>query len=266
MLKIAFLAVLQGIAEFLPISSSGHLVISQHLLGIQAEGVRLDVCLHAGTLISIFVYYRKTLFRLCLNCFSPNIEKNARYEAWMFVVKLLVSTVPAVLAYFLFEENIKALFENARMVGALLVFTGIVLVGTRFLPVGKKNVSFTGAVFMGLGQAFALLPGVSRSGMTLAGARAGGVAGERAAEFSFLMSTPLIVGALLLEIIKSTGENPVNAAEQASWPMLIFGMAIAAIVGYFSLAILVRALKGRWFWLFGPYCIIAGLVTVLFVR
>mgnify|MGYP003295066851 CR=1 FL=1 len=103
MLKIAFLAFLQGVAEFLPISSSGHLVISQHFLGINIDGVRLDVCLHAGTLISIFVFYRKTICRLFLRCFSPRAAGAERREAWSFVLKIFLSTAPAVLIYFLFS-------------------------------------------------------------------------------------------------------------------------------------------------------------------
>lgn len=265
MLKILFLSFLQGVAEFLPVSSSGHLVISQHFLGIQAEGVRLDVCLHAGTLISIFIFYRKTVLGLLSRCFRFAAPAAERREAWLFVSKLLASTVPAVLIYFLFEKNIKEFFENAKMVGALLMFTGAVLIGTRYLPRGKKNVGFSRALLMGIGQALALLPGVSRSGMTLAAARAGGVDGEKAAEFSFLMSTPLIIGALILEILKSPGATPAETAAQASWPMMIFAMAVAALVGYFSLAVLVKVLNGRWFWLFGPYCIAAGLATVLLV-
>lgn len=265
MLKIAFLAFLQGVAEFLPISSSGHLVISQHFLGINIDGVRLDVCLHAGTLISIFVFYRKTICRLFLRCFSPRAAGAERREAWSFVLKIFLSTAPAVLIYFLFEKNIKEFFENAKMVGALLMFTGAVLIGTRYLPRGVKDVGFLRAVLMGLGQAVALLPGVSRSGMTLASARAGGVEPEKAAEFSFLMSAPLIMGALVIELLKSFNETPEEAASQVPWFMLLIGMAIAAVVGYFSLKILVKALKGRWFWIFGPYCLLAGLATVLFV-
>lgn len=265
MLKIAFLAFLQGVAEFLPISSSGHLVISQHFLGIQTEGVRLDVCLHAGTLVSIIFFYRKKIAGLLSGCFLPRVGAVARRDAWRFALKILVSATPAALIYFLFEENIKAFFENAKMVGALLMFTGGVLIGTRYLPRGTKDVCFLRAVLMGLGQSLALLPGVSRSGMTLASARGGGVEPEKAAEFSFLMSAPLIAGALVLEVIKSLEETPAEAGAQASWPMLFFGMVISAVVGYFSLKILVKALKGKWFWIFGPYCLFAGLATLLLV-
>ena len=265
MLNIVFLAVLQGVAEFLPISSSGHLVISQHFLGIQVEGVRLDVCLHAGTLISIFFFYWKTIRQLLVRCFSLKRERSECIEAWTFILKLILSTLPAIFVYFLFEDDIKAFFENAKVVGALLIFTGTVLIGTRFLPKGNRKVGFLNAFVMGLGQAIALLPGVSRSGMTLASARASGVDPERSAEFSFLMSTPLIMGALMLEIIKSFGETVAESSAQTPWSLLILGMVIAAVVGYYSLKILVAALKGKWFWVFGPYCIIAGLVTILLV-
>ena len=117
------------------------------------------------------------------------------------------------------------------------------------------------AFIMGVGQAIALLPGVSRSGMTLASARGGRVDPDAAAEFSFLMSAPLICGGVLLELVK--GEL---SAEGMSWGVLLWGSALAAVIGYFSLALLVKALKGRWFWLFGPYCIIAGLCTLIFCR
>lgn len=264
MLKIVFLAVLQGVAEFLPVSSSGHLVISQHFLGVQAEGMRLDICLHAGTLISIVFFYRETIWGILTRCFSFRTAGADRREAWLFVFKILMSSVPAVLLYFLFAEEVEAFFENAKMVGALLMFTGAVLIGTRYLPRGKKDVGFFAALLMGLGQAIALLPGVSRSGMTLATARTSGIKPEKAAEFSFLMSAPLILGALILEIVKSLSAPAVEADAQVSWTMLAVGMAIAAAVGYFSLKILLKALKGRWFWIFGPYCLLAGLATVLF--
>jgi undecaprenyl-diphosphatase len=253
MMEVTILAVLQGIAEFLPVSSSGHLVIGQHLLGINAPGMRLDVFLHVGTLISIFVYYASSVFGIL------------RRREWRYALKIALSALPAVAVYFLFKDFIDGMFDNAKMVGALLMFTGAVLIGTRYLPRGSRDVSFLRALLMGAVQALALLPGVSRSGMTLAFARGGKVEPEKAAEFSFLMSAPLIAGALVIELLKSFKETPEEAASQVPWFMLLIGMAIAAVVGYFSLKILVKALKGRWFWIFGPYCLLAGLATVLFV-
>ncbi len=267
MLKVLFLAVLQGVAEFLPISSSGHLVVAQHLLNVDEPGMRLDICLHVGTLASIFAFYAPTVWRLLGGCFMPRVDPARRRESWLYALKLVLSAVPAVVVYFLFSDQIKGLFENARMVGALLMFTGAVLVGTRYLPSGNRDVDFLRAILMGLGQAVALLPGVSRSGMTIASARGGRVDPEKSAEFSFLMSAPLILGGLALELKKAffdtAAVNP--GTEQFSWGVLVAGMAVSAVVGYFSLKLLVRTLKGSLFWLFGPYCIVVGLATLIFV-
>ena len=260
-LDVTVLSILQGIAEFLPISSSGHLVIGQSALGINAPGMRLDIFLHVGTVFAIFAYYRVQTWRLAIGLFSRDAAR--RRESWIYVAKIVLSALPAIVVYGLFKHQIEDLFENAKMVGALLMFTGAVLMGTRFLPRGERDVNFLRALLMGIGQSIALLPGVSRSGMTLASARGGKVAPEAAAEFSFLMSTPLIIGAAFLEALKAFGGTAEAAASQElSWGLVLYGAVVAAVVGYFSLVWLVKVLKGRCFWMFGPYCIIAGLLTV----
>ena len=251
--NVTLLALLQGIAEFLPISSSGHLVIGQHILGMKEAGMQLDVFLHGGTLLSVFAFYRKAILRII-------VERD-----WQIVLKLLLSALPAVAVYFAFRKDIDALFENAKMVGALLMFTGAVLAGTRLLPTGDRSVSFLRALWMGAMQAVALLPGVSRSGMTLAAARSGRVDSEKAAEFSFLMSAPLIMGGVMLEVLKMCRGTEPSAGDGVGAGMLIWGFAFSAVVGYFSLVLLIRALKGSWFWLFGPYCFTAGLLTLCFL-
>ena len=264
MIEITVLAILQGIAEFLPVSSSGHLVIGQHLLGVNEPGMRLDVFLHVGTLLSIFAFYLPVILRLLGGLFVRSATWERRREAWEYLGKVVLSALPAVVVYFCFKDFIEGMFENAKMVGALLMFTGAVLVGTRYMPRGGRDVNFPRALLMGIGQALALLPGVSRSGMTLASARAGRVDPEKSAEFSFLMSAPLVAGAALLEGVKAfSSEAP--AAAEVSWGLTLYGCALAAVVGYIALAVLVKALKGRWFWLFGPYCLVAGLLTLLLV-
>ena len=250
---VTVLSVLQGVAEFLPVSSSGHLVIGQHLLGLDVPGMRLDLMLHFGTLVSICVFYWRTIWRIV-----------AKFE-WQYVLKIVLSALPAVVVYFFFKDFIEGLFENAKMVGALLMFTGAILIGTRYLPRGSRDVCWKRALLMGCAQALALLPGVSRSGMTLAIARGGRVDAEKSAEFSFLMSAPLILGGVLLEILKALRASSAAQEAEISWGLTIYGAALAAVVGYFSLAVLLRALKGRWFWLFGPYCLAAGLLTLILV-
>lgn len=249
MFEVTLLAVLQGVAEFLPISSSGHLVIAQSALGMEEPGMRLNVMLHLGTLVSITVFYFRSICGIVAG------------RRWSFVLKLAVSSLPAVTLYFLFSGFFESMFSNVRMTGALMMFTGAVLMGTRFLPRGKREVSFASALVMGLGQALAILPGVSRSGMTLACARMRRIDAAKSAEFSFLMSAPLIAGGALLEILKAGSASAV--AGEPSWALTAYGALLAAVVGYFSLKLLIKALSGRWFWMFGPYCIAVGLLTLL---
>lgn len=248
MLEVTILSVLQGVAEFLPISSSGHLVLGKNLLGLGEVGMRLDIFLHVGTLAAIFVFYFSIIRRIVINL------------EWSYLAKVIVSAVPAGVVGVLFKDQLEAAFASPKLVGAALVFTGLVLTATRFLPKGERDVSFGRALLMGLAQAVAILPGVSRSGMTLAAARASKIEPERSAEFSFLMSAPPIAGAALLEFLKAMKQG--GAVNECPWGVTIYGAVLAAVVGYFSLKLLVRSLKGRWFWLFGPYCILVGLVTL----
>ena len=250
MIEVTLLSVLQGIAEFLPISSSGHLVLGKHFLGMQEMGMRIDIFLHVGTLLAIFVFYFSVIRRIVVNL------------EWSYMLKVVLSAVPAGVVGVLFKDDLEAAFAAPKMVGVALVFTGVVLTLTRFLPKGDRDVSFLRALWMGVAQAIAILPGVSRSGMTLAAARATKVEAEKSAEFSFLMSAPPIAGAALLELLKSLKESGAAESAEVSWGLTIYGCLLAAVVGYFALKLLVRSLKGRWFWLFGPYCTVAGLMAL----
>lgn len=252
MLKVAILSVLQGVAEFLPISSSGHLVIGKSLLGLGDVGIRLDVFLHVGTLLSIFVFYFAVIRRIVMR------------REWVYVAKILLSAIPVGVVGLLFKDRLEEAFSSPSFVGGALIATGVVLTVTRFLPKGDRDVSFVRALLMGLVQAVAILPGVSRSGTTLAAARVAKVGGEKAAEFSFLMSAPPIAGAAAMELVRSMRHGD-GAAAETSWGLCIFGAMVAAVVGWFALKLLVASLKGRWFWLFGPYCMAAGLAVLLFV-
>lgn len=249
MIEVTLLSILQGIAEFLPISSSGHLVLGKSLLGMKEMGMRIDIFLHVGTLLAIFAFYWKIIYRIV-----KNLE-------WDYLLKVIVSAIPAGAVGVLFKDQLETAFAEPKMVGGALIFTGIVLTATRFLRKGEKGVSFGRAILMGLAQAVAILPGVSRSGMTLAAARASGVEAEKSAEFSFLMSAPPIAGAALLQILKA-GDAAAATAE-VSWGLTIYGCLLAAVVGYLSLKLLLKSLKGRWFWLFGPYCAVVGLLTLI---
>ena len=211
--------------------------------------MRIDIFLHVGTLLAIFCFYFSVIRRILVNL------------EWSYMLKVILSAVPAGIVGVLFKDQLEEAFASTKMVGGALVFTGVVLTATRFFPKGGRDVSFLRALWMGLAQAVAILPGVSRSGMTLAAARASKVDAEKSAEFSFLMSAPPIAGAALLELLKSL--KATEAAAEVSWGLTAYGCVLAAVVGYFSLKLLVKSLKGRWFWLFGPYCILAGILALM---
>lgn len=250
MTDVVLLSVLQGVAEFLPISSSGHLALAKQLLGLEGVGLRLDVALHFGTLLAVFVFYFSVIRRVVVN------------REWEYMLKVVLSAIPVGIVGVCFKNSLESLADNPLAVGEALIFTGVVLTLTRFLPRGKKDVSFYRALGMGLMQALAILPGVSRSGMTLVAARAGRIDAEKAAEFSFLMSAPPIVGAALLEIASAFSDSEVPQ-EEVSWLLCAFGAVLSALVGFFALKFLVKSLKSDLFWLFGPYCIGVGLFTAV---
>lgn len=253
-LDVMVLAVLQGIAEFLPVSSSGHLVIVQNLLKINTAGMRLEVVLHLGTMVSIMVYYRSVLLSL-----ARGVVRGDR-ASWATVGHVVLSAVPAVFFYLLCHDKVDAFYEAPRAVGGFLIFTGVVLCALRWMRCGEGPVTAPRAFLTGLAQALAVLPGISRSGMTISAARMAGIAPDKAAEFSFLMCLPLLAGAALLDLLGLTAQP--GASALPGW-LLLAGAAVSSVVGFASLALLVRTLRGGRFWMFGLYCFAAGLLTLL---
>lgn len=249
-LSVAVLAVLQGVAEFLPISSSGHLVIGRHFLGLSDAGLRLDVFLHVGTLAAVFAFYRRTIVRIIA------------MREWAYALKIVLSAVPVGIVGVILRHQIEDAFSAPRAVACALFFTGVVLIATKWLRRGTKDVTWLNALVTGLAQAVAILPGVSRSGMTISAARTMGISPAKAAEFSFLMSAPPIAGAALLDVLSFGSEEA--AASGTPWSLVVFGCVLSAVVGYFSLKVLVKTLDSDRFWLFGPYCLVAAATLFAF--
>ena len=257
-IDVMLLSVLQGITEFLPVSSSGHLVIAQNLLGINAPGMRLEIILHLGTLLSIIAFYRLVIWRLIKGFFR--FERESLYQ----VGCIALSAIPAGLFYALCKGTVDKLDESTKAVGFFLMFTGVVLLLLKWLAKGEGRMTWPKALVIGIAQAVAVLPGVSRSGMTIAAARIQGVSPERAAEFSFLMLLPVLIGSALLEVAGALSHPP--APDPIPGWMFWAGATVSAVVGYAALALLVKALKGTRFWLFGVYCLLAGLLTVCLLK
>ena len=253
-LSTLLLGVVQGIAEFLPVSSSGHLVIIQALLKRYAgydlpDPVQLNIVLHAGTLLSILVVYRARILRLL----GPDRE---------VIPKLIVGTLPAVAIGLPLHEmdSLQWLLTDPLLAGAMLPLTGLLLIVGNRLGTGQTDytaMSYRQALSIGLFQAVAILPGISRSGATIVGGLLVGLRRDAAATFSFFLAIIAICGAIVLELRKFATEG---VGDQGL--TLMVGAAVSFVVGMFALRLLLRWLnEGRLHW-FAAWCIPVGLLVV----
>ena len=254
--KVVVLGVVQGLTEFLPVSSSGHLVLVKHWLGLDAPGVTLEVALHAGTLVSILVYYARSIRQLAVEAVRGSGE-GRRYAALIGV-----SCVPAVLVYALLNDSIEQAFADPGLAAAMLCVTGVVLLTLLFRRDDGSSagrLAWGQALAIGAGQALALLPGISRSGMTVTAGRHLKLAPLEAARFSLLMSVPLLAAATLL---KGISLGRADMGDMTVWALAV-GASVSAVTGYAAIALLVRALTHHLFWVFGIYCLLVGAVTLV---
>lgn len=251
------LGLLQGLTEFLPVSSSGHLVLAQSLLpGFQQPGVLFDVLLHGGTLLSVLVYFRRDIYGL-LKCLLPAGDPYSR----RLLGYLVAGTVPTAAIGLLFREPLQALFHQPRAAAAMLLVTGALLWLSEVLARPRDGLSRLGvprAVAIGVVQGLAIVPGISRSGSTIAAATLLGIRGEDAARFSFLLSIPAVLGAVVLELGDALGEVSVPVFSYAA------GVAAAFLAGLWAIRFLMMVLRrGRFRW-FAVYCWALGLGYLAF--
>jgi undecaprenyl-diphosphatase len=267
--EAVLLGVVQGATEYLPVSSSGHLVIAQWLVGLREPVLFFDVALHVATLLAVVVYYRRDLAVLARDLVGGGREL-AGGRGWTAVQEerpgfrlawlIAVGTLPTAVLGLAFEDTFEALFGSVQAVGAMLLVTAGVLALTRWARPPSRDLQQMGivdALLVGTAQGLAITPGISRSGATIAVALLLGVERETAARYSFLLAVPSILGALLLELAKG---DPGQVAEGP----LAAGFVAAAVTGYACLAALVWLVKrGRLAW-FTPYCLAVGLAALVF--
>lgn len=251
------LGIVQGATEFLPVSSSGHLVLTQELMGLHIDGVAFEVAVHLATLISIMIVYRERLGGLIVG----TLERNR--EALRDVGLLIVATLPAAILGILFKDRIEAMFDAPWVPGVAFLVTGTLLWTTRGAllrkPDGKVD-TVRLALLIGLAQAFALLPGISRSGSTVVMALWLGVAGREAAAFSFLMAIPAIGGAAVLSIPDLTGGSGIPGS------ILVAAGIAAALTGILAIQSFILLLKKQRFHYFSYYLWPLGVAFLLYLR
>lgn len=243
------LGFVQGATEFLPVSSSGHLVVAQELLDVHVEGVLFEVAVHVATLVSIALVYRRRIVDLVVG-----MVRRER-DAWGYVGLLVAATVPAAILGLTFEDRLEALFDDPVVPGVAFLVTGVVLWSSRAAlardPARKPWLM--AAILIGFAQAFALVPGISRSGSTVVAALWLGVAPAEAAAFSFLMALPAISGAAVLQI-PDVLAGPVDITTAA----LLTGGVAAAVTGVLAIKTFVEMLRRKAFHQFALYVWVLG--------
>jgi undecaprenyl-diphosphatase len=246
----------QGLTEFLPVSSSGHLVLFGAWLGVEQEGILFEVALHAATLLAVVVFYRARVASLVAGALRGDAD------AWRYGLKLGVATLPAVAAVLLARGFFEGLYERVAPVGLALWVTGAAVYSTRFtLPRARgPEPGWADALWIGAAQAAAIVPGISRSGATVATGLALGVAPAAAAEFSFMMSLPAILGAVVLQV------PDLGHVAPGAWTGIAAGAVVALGSGVAALWLFVRLLRSRAFHHFAWYVWPLGAVVLLWAQ
>lgn len=244
--SMLLLAVIQGLTEFLPVSSSGHLALGEMILGIGEGSLVATLILHAGTLVAVIFFYRKVIAELLRGFFSGQGPGLDGLSARAYVGLVVLGNVPAILVGFTLKDQIEGLFTSPWAVFAAMAATACVLWTTRGRLAGSAGPSVRSVIIIGCAQAIAILPGASRSGWTIAIALWLGLKPEAAARFSFLLSIPVICGALVLELKDGiTGSTPAGA--------LALGFVVAAATGIFALRWLVLLVRKMELYRFSIY-------------
>jgi undecaprenyl-diphosphatase len=263
------LGIVQGLTEFLPVSSSGHLVLFQNLFGLKEPELLFDICMHVGTLTAaIIVFYReileilRALFQIPrkLKLRGGLIRLCEVDESIRMVLLIVVGSIPTVVIGLLFKEIINQLFGSITVVGLMLLVTGSLLWLTQNMRNSKRPVretTFKDALLIGIAQGLAIIPGVSRSGVTISTALFLGVDRKLASRYSFLLSIPAICGALLI------GLDTPELHTTIPMSTIVAGSVVSAIVGWIALVILLRIVKRGRLHIIAPYCWLVGSGTLL---
>ncbi|MCS7082932.1 MAG: undecaprenyl-diphosphate phosphatase [Bacteroidetes bacterium] len=256
------LGLLQGLTEFLPISSSGHLVLGEHLLGLRTDGITFEIMVHFGTTLSVLTYFGRDLWAMLRGALRWLLNGDARrvpgpeVQAARWIGYIALATIPSALVGLGFRDAVEAAFANPRLVAGMLLVTGTLLLLTKLRQTPGTSLSAWRALLVGLAQAAAITPGISRSGATVAMALYLGVERETAARFSFLLLLPVVLGATLLEV-------PRLGSESAPWGPVLVGTAAAYLSGLLAIYTLLAAIRRGRLEIFAGYCYLVGLLGLI---
>lgn len=258
------LGVIQGLTEFLPVSSDGHLSAAELLLPrFRQVGVLFDVMVHLGTLAAVFVYFRKPLADDVSGLFSGDSARRA--SSWRLAALVIAATVPTGIVGLILKSTVEASKRDPRFVGIMEILTGVFLLLSLFgRKAGREREQTTlwDAILIGTVQGLAVLPGLSRSASTIAFALLVGLSARWSANFSFYLLIPAVLGASVLEIYQAWEEQGSGFFAGSDFARYVFGALVAAVVGYFAIGWLIRAVVARRLYWFAVYCVVFGLVLI----
>ena len=253
------LGLLQGLTEFLPISSSGHLVLAEHLLGLGGEDLAFVVFVHFGTLLATVTAFWTDVRSMVVSSGRFVVGRGVRGDPYLRLVGLiLLGSVPTVVVGSLFKGSVEKTFCSSIFVSAMLIFTGLILWLTHYVRTGEKAIGVRGAILIGCAQALAILPGISRSGATIGAALFQGVNKDRAVKFSFLLALPAIFGATALKTVDLWRSPPSSSA----FISLFLGTMAAYISGYAAIKVLLKVVRRGKLCYFAFYCWAVGLMSL----
>ncbi len=252
LIEAILLGIIQGLTEWLPVSSSGHLAMIQLLLGIQA-GLLFDILLHIGTLSVIVVRFRNDIFQTLHEIIQGNTNNEAAKRG-IFVVS---GCIPTALIGFAFYEYFRAIFENPFIIGTAFATSGLALHLSQNLRTNeKRRLAFSDSILLGIAQGVSIVPGISRSGLTISTAILVGLDKEEAYRYSFLLSIPAVLGAAFFEATR----QPLT---QVDWNVSLVGLFVAIIIGYMSISLLWRFIQRDQLHYFKYYCWSVGCITAI---
>ncbi len=282
LLQSILMGLIQGLTEFLPVSSSGHLAMFKILFHVDTDtGLLFDILLHVGTLVAVCVVYFRDLIRLIREFFAiladcvyngvilisrlrhcdGSYRRIVRNSYRKFVVLLVVSTIPTAIIGYMAADLVEAASEVLIVPGICLIITAVLLLISDFVPEGgklPKQTTYTNAFIIGICQGIATLPGISRSGTTITACVLCGLDRRYAVKYSFLLSIPAILGAMVFEL-DDLGSAVVSGAEIGNY---IVGMVVAAVVGYICIKTMLVVVRKKKFKFFAVYCLIVGLLCI----
>ena len=262
-LKPIILGIIQGISEFLPISSSGHITVVYHFFELIEDNLQFNVIVHLATLLSIFTVMRRVLIKTFLLIVQDLKALNFNGTGSKFLYKIILATIPVGLVGVLFKDYIEGLFNNINFVAVCFLITGAFLLATKFIkktnPVREleHNISFKQAIIVGLFQALAIMPGISRSGVTISAGMFTGMNGLASAYFSFILSIPAIIGAFLVE-------SKDIFTQSTNFGFLILGFVSAYIAGVIGLTLVLKVANKKKLDYFSPYLFLLGTLLLIY--